>query len=264
MPFTTLSSGSKIFYTTAGDLAAPPIVFIHGLGSSQNYYFAQLQALKTTHFVLLFDTPGSAQSPVPSSPLTVASIVSDVAGLMKFVGITKPAIVVGHSLGGLLATFLALMHPSLVAGMVLLGPIYPSAALASLFSTRMKAVAEGGSVEAIFNTVPVTALGSKSTLIQQAFARELISRQTPQGYSATCGVIANLPTPDFSGYVAKPVIVLVGADDKTAPFKGCVENVATGLSADVEYLEGVGHWHALEDPDAVTAAILKLAQRLET
>ncbi|KAK9311934.1 hypothetical protein V1524DRAFT_466919 [Lipomyces starkeyi] len=130
-----------------------------------------------------------------------------------------------------------------------------------------EAIEESGySLEQIYHVVPMYSTGSRSTLLHHACIRELISRQDPKGYIATCRVIAEAPTPDFS-VVAKsdrkiPALVLAGADDKMAPFDGCVDKIAERLHAEVQF-DGVGHWHAIEAPKVVTDAIRELFKRSE-
>ncbi|KAK7204883.1 Alpha/Beta hydrolase protein [Myxozyma melibiosi] len=261
MPFFSTDS-TKIFYTTGGSPSNPAVVFIHGLGSSQNYFYSQFEALSSTHHVILLDTPGSGQSPTPAGPPSALLLVSEISALMDHLNVPS-AIVVGHSLGGLLASLLAVEFPNKVAGLVLLGPVHPSDALAAAFETRVKTIEQTDfSLEAIYNAVPLAATGtlsrSKSSLVH-GFIRELVSRQDPRGYIATCTVIATAPVPEFAKLDKKPpAIVLVGEEDKTAPYEGCVDKIATGLEAEVRFLEGVGHWHALEDPEAVLDAILSI------
>ncbi|KAK9342109.1 Alpha/Beta hydrolase protein [Lipomyces starkeyi] len=272
MPSIKLKTGTSLCYTTAGSPSptSPTVLYIHGLGSSQNYYYAQLEALSSSYYCILFDTPGSGQSRFSADAKvrpTLTSIVDEVVELLCYLNVSS-AVVVGHSLGGLLATWLSLVYPDRVDGLVLLGPIHPSPALATIFQARIKSIQESGySLEQIYNVVPMSATGSRSTPLHHAFIRELISRQDPQGYIATCHVIATAPTPDFSVVVKSarkiPALVLAGGDDTTAPFEGCVDKVAKGLHAEVQVLDGIGHWHAIEAPDVVTDAIRNLCQKLE-
>ncbi|KAK9311005.1 alpha beta hydrolase protein [Lipomyces starkeyi] len=210
-----------------------------------------LEALSPSHYCILFDTPRSGQSilAADANEPTITSIVDDIVELLCYLNVSS-AVVVGHSLSGLLATWLSLAYPDMVDGLLLLGPIHPSPALATIFQARIKSIEESGhSLEQIYNVVPMSATD-------------------PKGYIATCRVIAGAPTPDFSA-VAKsdrkiPALVLAGAADKTAPFDDCVDKIAEGLHAEVQVVDGVGHWHAIEAPEVVTDAIKELFKRFES
>lgn len=69
----------------------------------------------------------------------VELIVQDVSTAISALGISpERTIIVGHSMGGIVASELALMLQ--VAGAVLLGPVYPNDSLASIFNARIQLV----------------------------------------------------------------------------------------------------------------------------
>lgn len=71
-------------------------------------------------------------------------------------------------------------------------------------------------MEALADTVPASATGSKATAVHRSFVRALIMAQEPQGYASLCKVIADADAPDYSA-VACPLLILAGAEDKTSP-----------------------------------------------
>lgn len=71
-------------------------------------------------------------------------------------------------------------------------------------------------VEALADTIPNAATGAKATALHRAFVRTLIMAQEPEGYASLCRVIANAESPDYKA-VKCPVLIMAGADDKTAP-----------------------------------------------
>ncbi len=96
----------------------PPVVFIHGLGSSARDWEAQVVAFAPTYQTLAFDLRGHGGSSKPPGPYSMAQFAADTAGLMTGLGLA-PAHVVGLSLGGGIAFQLAADHPALVRSLVI-------------------------------------------------------------------------------------------------------------------------------------------------
>lgn len=98
----------------------PVVLLIHGLfGNMLN--FSRLIPLLGGHRVLAFDRPGAGRSdPAPEGGQTLAAQAALAAEVLEAAG-GRPAIVVGHSLGGAVALQLAADRPDLVAGLVTLG-----------------------------------------------------------------------------------------------------------------------------------------------
>jgi pimeloyl-ACP methyl ester carboxylesterase len=147
MPYAQLDS-AKVHYTDINPTPAEvtkTVVFVHGLGSSQNFYFPLTYTLKGEgrRFILL-DSPGAARSPLPTGDaITVQSLAGTVLELLDHLSVTKNVTVVGHSMGCLVALHMAQRAPEKIEGLVLLGPVYPSAGLAEVFAKRIPAVQEG-------------------------------------------------------------------------------------------------------------------------
>ncbi len=104
----------------------PPVVLLHGLnGVLEDFTGALIDRLAENHEIVAFDRPGYGHSePAPdlADPRRQADWIVE---LFDELGLEKP-LVVGHSLGGGLATMLAVHHPDRVRGLVLLAPyVYP-------------------------------------------------------------------------------------------------------------------------------------------
>lgn len=56
----------------------------------------------------------------------------------------QKAVVVGHSMGAVVAPYVAERYPERVVGAVLLGPVLPSPAAREGFERRIEAVRKGG------------------------------------------------------------------------------------------------------------------------
>lgn len=94
----------------------PPFVFIHGLACDHTFWQPQVDDLKRDHRCLNLDLRGRGAAPA-TPPFDTTQAADDVAAAMRAYT-TGPAIIVGHSLGGLVALLLNDRHPELVLGVV--------------------------------------------------------------------------------------------------------------------------------------------------
>ncbi len=104
----------------------PTVVCLHGWGSSLVMWQSTSAYLRRTYRVLALDLPGFGDSACPSggfdfTPRTYAHFIADFVA--QAVPHTAPVTVVGHSMGGMIATQLALDHPAVVGGLVLADPV---------------------------------------------------------------------------------------------------------------------------------------------
>lgn len=150
-----------------------------------------------------------------------------------------------------------------VVAAVLIGPVYPNEGMAPVFEKRIQTVEEEG-MEAMANTIPLAALGSKASLLAKSFVRELLLGQDAAGYCSNCRVIIGAKRPDY-GKIAVPVLILAGDEDKSAPLEGCrkmFDELGTGEKK-LEVMEGVGHWHCVEDHVGVGQRILDFYHEIQ-
>lgn len=108
----------------AFDILGPPdgrsIVFLHGLSDTRRTWDGCVGDLARSHRLLLVDLRGHGESPHGAS-YKAGDYAADVAELIE-AEVDGPAIVVGHSLGGLTASALAAARPDLVTGIFLEDP----------------------------------------------------------------------------------------------------------------------------------------------
>ncbi len=99
---------------------SPPIVFIHGMGSSTATWDACMALLQERHEVVAIDLLGHGQSPVPDDPdlYTRDAALIDIDEVLA--SLPEPAVLVGHSLGGYLALAHAATRPGATTAIVVL------------------------------------------------------------------------------------------------------------------------------------------------
>ncbi|KAE8452574.1 hypothetical protein EG329_013833 [Mollisiaceae sp. DMI_Dod_QoI] len=268
MPFATIHN-KKLFYTDSHDSTStslPTALFLHGLGSSSCFYASITPGLKDIVRCIALDYPGSGLSELGNSEeeeQSISTLARDALTLLATLNITSITLI-GHSIGGLLASYLASTHPPhlTITAIILLGPVDPSPSLPIIFRQRISTIKSHG-LEPLADSIPTAATGSSSTALQHAFIRALILGTSERGYVSLCNVIASAERPEY-GKVKVPVLVLVGEEDKTSSLESC-EGVLReyGTAGDVGgegtgrederlvVLRGVGHWHCVEDAEGV-------------
>jgi pimeloyl-ACP methyl ester carboxylesterase len=109
-----------------GPTDGPLLVCIHGLGGSLVNWAALAPRLTDRARVLALDLPGFGRTRAAGRPTSVAANQKLLNRFLRAVA-DGPAVLVGNSMGGLIATMQAGTHPETVAGTVLIGPALPRA-----------------------------------------------------------------------------------------------------------------------------------------
>jgi len=157
MPTTTTGlsvNGVRLYHEERGEGA--PIVCIHGAGGSALAWADAVEKLARLGRVIAYDRRGCSRSerPEPYARTTVAEHADDAAALLDALAAT-PAVVIGRSYGGTVATDLALRYPDRVRALVLLEPDAPrelapaAAAWVDALADRLREVAAQDGVDAV-------------------------------------------------------------------------------------------------------------------
>lgn len=114
--------GAPVHVIRAG-AEGPPVLMIHGASANaREFSFTLAPRLEGTHRVLMADRPGHGYSGRPDGAEQLDVQAEQMAGVLKAFALGEKAVIVGHSFGGAVALRLALDHPDLVSGLVLLAP----------------------------------------------------------------------------------------------------------------------------------------------
>lgn len=272
MPFVS-RPGARIHYVTHGDVGAPTVVLLHGLGLSSRFWFDLPQLLATDgdgpRRVIAIDNRGTGRSDKPRPPWTMATMADDVAAVLDHAG-ADGAIVVGISMGGMIAQHVALRHRARVRGLVLLAttPGFLAGALpepASLY--RLLSIPFGGR-RASRNLARLLLPESKWGRAREIFAewpKAMREDSTPPATFAAHFFAAS------THFVAPrleridcPVLVVAGAEDGLIPKKNSEALARRIPRAELEVLPETGHAVFAEDRDLLLRLVKRLEKRLAT
>ena len=118
-------NGVRLFYQQTGE--GPDVVLVHAVTSNQAVWvFSGLpEAIAAEGFrVTTYDLRGHGVSERPPTGYTSAAMAADFQALHSELGL-EPALVVGHSFGGVVGVHTALHHPECVRAVILSDSFFP-------------------------------------------------------------------------------------------------------------------------------------------
>jgi pimeloyl-ACP methyl ester carboxylesterase len=113
-------NGVKIAYTLAGH--GKVLLFLHGWMCNRQFWKQQIEFFSQNHRVLALDFRGQGESDVARDGYTIEGLAADVFAVVKMLDI-EVAMVVGHSMGGMVAQEFCRRYPHKVSGLVLVTTI---------------------------------------------------------------------------------------------------------------------------------------------
>ncbi|MGF6762097.1 pimeloyl-ACP methyl ester carboxylesterase [Paraburkholderia sp. GAS33] len=250
-------------YREAQELAsvrdeALPLVLLHGIGSGAASWVQQFEALGATRQVLAWDAPGYGVSTpvVPASP-QAADYADVLRGWLDALGIAR-CVLVGHSLGAIVAGAFAAANPQRVAGLLLLSPAggYGAATTdvrESKRDQRLAMLAELGPA-GLAEKRSANMVSAHADENARAWVRWNMARIVPQGYAQATHLLANADlAADLSRFHGL-VNIAVGAEDTITPPSAC-ERLALAARTSLQIVPRAGHAGYIEAADAYTAII---------
>jgi pimeloyl-ACP methyl ester carboxylesterase len=122
--------GVKLFFEEAGS-GDPPLLLVHGWTCDHTYMAPQFEHFRRAHRVIAVDLRGHGLSDKPKQEYTMTAFADDLVWLCNQLGVKKP-VVIGHSMGGVIAVELAARFPDVPAALIALdSPLLPPQELRS-------------------------------------------------------------------------------------------------------------------------------------
>ncbi len=116
-----IRDGTTLAYEDGG-VGEPVIVLVHGIACNRAFMAPQAQFLRARHRVVAVDLRGHGDSDAPHQRYPIGALADDVGWICAQLDVAR-AVVVGHSLGGLVALELAAGQPDLVRGAALIDSV---------------------------------------------------------------------------------------------------------------------------------------------
>ena len=262
---TVRRNGRAIAYRAAGD--GPPLVLLHGIGSGSASWRAQFDGLSPRYRVIAWDTPGYGGSdPLPGERPSCAAYGDAVADLLDGLGLKKVHLL-GHSLGGLIATAFSARHPERLLSVTLSDAAggylnSPEEIRVGRLEARIEAMTALGPAEVARRRAREVLSPSASEETYEKVLR-VQSRLRPDGYVQAARMLHNSDILADAAKIAAPALVMYGTEDTVTP-EAIGRDIAAAIGgARYVSLQGLGHASYVEGPEAFNAALAGFLDDLE-
>ena len=229
----------------SGPETGPVVVMLHALGTNLTVWDKVLAALPQ-HRILRLDMRGHGRSDAPVGPYAMGTLIHDVERVMDRAGL-REAVVVGLSIGGMIAQGLAVKRLDLVRGMVLSNTA-ARIGIAAHWHDRIETVRAGG-LEAIADATMERWLGRKwHSHPDLARMRALLLSTPPEGWMGAAAAIAGTDFYTPTAGLTLPTLAIAGAEDGSTPPDLVKETADLILGSRFALIRGAGHLPMVEKP----------------
>ena len=253
-------------YEVAGD-ADTTVFLLHGAYGSRAYFRPLIQTLVNAGYrVVAWDAPGYGMSPLPEGGLSIESLAEAATRLIERER-SRFNVVVGHSMGGIVAPLASLHAKGLVHGLV----ISATVATFSRKSAQDKATFAEERIGPIRRGLPfkeaalpvikgMLAPTSSGPLVDLVV--EVASGMRAETFCAAIEAIVGYDGEDNLKAVSVPTLLIAGAHDKVGRPDGM--RSLTGLIPNSRFvcIDGAAHYAFAEQPEAFNAALLGFLSEL--
>jgi pimeloyl-ACP methyl ester carboxylesterase len=262
-----LPGGDDLQIREDGPLTAPTIVLLHGFSGSMHWWDYAVGALAAHYHVIRFDLLGHGGSAKPSGGYTMEHQAQLVDEALARLGVRR-ALLVGHSMGGIVSTALATRDRALVAGIVLVDSPESASSGELPFTARLGFVPVIGEATRTLATDGLVAKGLQSAFapgykVPEQFVRDfwkMTYTSYADSHSGSTAYLEAEPLPHRLAALGLPVLALYGTEDRLVS-PASELSYASVPGARVVPIAGVGHSPMVEKPALTAGLILGFAAR---
>ena len=245
----------RLHYQIDGDPAGVPIVFANSLGTDLRLWDSVVARLPRGMRILRYDMRGHGLSDAPVAPYAMGALVRDLERLMDHVGM-RDAVLVGLSIGGMVAQGLAVKRLDLLRGLVLSNTA-AKIGNKDLWDARVAAVEAQG--------IAALADGVMERWFPPAFRetpacgawRHMLERTTVDGYAGCAAAIGGTDFYATTASLRLPTLGIAGTEDGSTPPDLVRETVDLIPGSRFALIRGAGHLPCVDQPEAYAEVLVQ-------
>jgi pimeloyl-ACP methyl ester carboxylesterase len=239
----------RLYYERAGS-GEPELLFVPGWCCDHTAFRPQFDHFGRDHTVTAVDLRGVGKSDAPDDGYSIPQLADDLAALCGAVGIERP-VIVGHSLGGMIAVDLAARYPSLAGALVLVdpGPIDPLPATVEFYRGFAAELEGPGGQDA--RRAYVHDMGARD----DELARWIVELMCTPPQPVAAAVIRGVSEWNGRGLLARCELPVLLIRSSLGPDTDALRLLEIKPDLEVGITVGAGHFHQFEVPEQVDAMI---------
>lgn len=238
----------------------PTVLMLHGIGGGHLAFAPQVESLASAGYrAVAWDMPGYGHS-APIEPYTFKGLAQSCVQLIESLKVDN-VILVGHSMGGMVAQEVVARRPGLVSRLVLCGtsPAFgkPDGDWQREFIAQRTAPLDAGqSMAELAETLVPQMVGPGSLPEGVRLATHCMGLVPAATYRRALECIVTFDRRDNLGNIHVPTLLLAGEHDRNAP-PAVMKKMAQAIAGST-FLEmkGIGHLQNLEAPEEFDALLL--------
>ena len=253
-------SGLGISYKSRG--VGRTVVLLHPVGLCGDFWDPVIGELQGAFRLIAPDARGHGESDVPAGPFSIDDMADDIFDLVRVVG-QAPTVVVGCSMGGMVAQALSLRAPDLLRGFVVANTAHRRNEQGRATMEQRAREAEQGMPGVLRTTLNRWFDADLQVLRPDLVlkARDWLLAADPVVHAWSWRAIRDLDTGDRLASATVPGLVIAGLRDQSTPVAAMKDMAATIPRCEYREVD-TGHLAPLEQPAAFAAHLREFLNRL--
>ena len=248
-----LKAGKLMFNVLDAGAGEPTLVFLHYWGGSARTWSAVTSSLANDFRCVAYDQRGWGDSDAPADGYSIRDLATDAMSIVQALKIDQ-YVLVGHSMGGKVAQFVASQRPAGLKGLVLVAPAAPTPQDIPELARQQQLHAYDNRENAMQALAFLTARMPPHELVEQIVADNLAGSSP-----------AKLAWPKSSAYedisqfvkdITVPTLVVAGEQDRQDPLEQHRREVLPRIrGAKLHVIPECGHLVPIDQPGQLASAV---------
>jgi len=260
------------YYEDHGDAKSYPLILIHPIGGNVLIWHHEIPLLLKSGFrVIAYELRGHHRTNMGKvGAYAMQDLVNDLMQLLEHLKINNKCTIIGHSIGGVIASMYAAQHPDSVDAIIQINSSpkkFEEKDLEKHFKTREVAIRQG--IEALAEHK--LAIHDEARILfkdkrHSDFFRDVFIKTSVEGIVAATIALYTIPENVVTKLQASKckVFAIVGSDDDDDVFMRLLTETKKEMpDMELKVLDGSDHWVVIEKPKEMYNVLIEFLGRIK-